>query len=27
VPGEPLRSLDLLKQVTERVGDFLERLG
>jgi hypothetical protein len=27
VPGEPLRSLDLLKQVTERFGAFLERLG
>jgi hypothetical protein len=27
VPGQPLRSLDLLKQVTERLGAFLERLA
>ena len=26
VPGDPLASLDVLRQVTERIGAFLERL-
>jgi hypothetical protein len=27
VPGDPLASLDVLRQVTERIGAFFERLG
>jgi hypothetical protein len=27
VPGDPLASLDVLRRVTERIGEFLGRIG